>query len=328
MKSNHLENYKISLKNQSIESLFLELGVDWRNMEINKPIDVSGQNYVVSSFDENELKNVYSKILKIVRKDDQKTCKIKTKNNGEFSVAFDHLFYSKIDDDGPFWIEAIALLGQENVMIISNDNTWEKVEVFEGQISPILDIEIENTHCYYSNNLLSHNTMYGSPITTPGGQAIPFHASVRIELSGGSKIEKDDDIIGINVNAKIIKNKVASPHRRAEFCIIYGKGIVEHEQLFDIMREAGTQVLDDGTKVTVEGTSAWKNLKIVDKNGKFLTKNADGEKFYKADFGRLWKDTTLSPFLESALEKIMVRNTNAPEDFSVQEDIVTEEADS
>ena len=79
MKSNHLENYKISLKNQSIESLFLELGVDWRNMEINKPIDVSGQNYVVSSFDENELKNVYSKILKIVRKDDQKTCKIKTK---------------------------------------------------------------------------------------------------------------------------------------------------------------------------------------------------------------------------------------------------------
>lgn len=152
---------------------------------------------------------------------------------------------------------------------------------------------------------------YGSPIVTPGGQAIPFHSSIRIELSGGSKIEKDDRVIGIHVAAKTIKNKVAPPHRRAEFDIIFGRGIMEHEQLFDLMREAGPQTLTDGTVVSVEGTSAWKLLKIVDKSGAHKTEKTEGLKFYKSDFGKLFADPTLGPYLESSLEKVMVIDTNA-----------------
>ena len=76
--------------------------------------------------------------------------------------------------------------------------------------------------------------MFGDPDTTPGGKAIPFHSSVRIKLGAGQPIKnKDGDVIGINVWAKTIKNKVSPPFRKIDFEIHFGVGIKEHEQLFD-----------------------------------------------------------------------------------------------
>ena len=59
--------------------------------------------------------------------------------------------------------------------------------------------------------------MYGDPDTTPGGKAIPFHASTRIKLGAGQQIKDGDDVIGIHVSAKTIKNKVAPPFRKINF---------------------------------------------------------------------------------------------------------------
>lgn len=146
--------------------------------------------------------------------------------------------------------------------------------------------------------------MYGDPTTTPGGKAIPFHSSVRIKLGAGQQItNKDKEVIGIHVRAKTIKNKVAPPFRECNFEIHFGKGIVEHEQVFDELRKHGAAVVE-GKEICVSGTGAWKNLTVID------TKTGEVEvekKFYKAEFGDVWKDPNYTMYIEALLADCMLR---------------------
>ena len=106
--------------------------------------------------------------------------------------------------------------------------------------------------------------MYGDPTTTPGGKAIPFHSSVRIKLGAGQRIEnKNKEVIGIHVSAKTIKNKVAPPFRSVNFEIHFGKGIREHEQVFDVLRKFGPTIAA-GKQIEISGTGSWKTLVVTD----------------------------------------------------------------
>jgi recombination protein RecA len=152
--------------------------------------------------------------------------------------------------------------------------------------------------------------MFGDPTTTPGGKAIPFHSSVRIKLGAGSQIkDKEKEVIGINVSAKTIKNKVSAPFRSCNFEIHFGKGITENEQVFDLLRKNGPAIVNEN-QIEISGAGAWKKLTVVNTStGEVL---AD-KKFYKADFGAIWKDEEYKNYIEDLLESAMIKKMQSPE---------------
>ena len=147
--------------------------------------------------------------------------------------------------------------------------------------------------------------MYGDPDTTPGGKAIPFHSSIRIKLGAGQQIKDGDDVIGINVWAKTVKNKVAPPFRKVNFQIHFGKGIVEHEETFDLLRKHGIVHVEGETNRSyhISGTGGWKNIEIFDENGTII----DSKKFRKTEFNEIMEDEHWGPVVDIVLKDAMIK---------------------
>ena len=111
-----------------------------------------------------------------------------------------------------------------------------------------------NTVVIFINQLREKiGVMYGNPETTPGGRALKYFASVRIDMRRVETLKNGSEMIGNRTRAKVIKNKVAPPFKEAEFDIIYGEGISKVGEIIDL-----------GTK-----------LEIIDKAGAWFTVNGE-----------------------------------------------------
>ena len=138
--------------------------------------------------------------------------------------------------------------------------------------------------------------MFGNPETTPGGKALKFYTSVRLDIRRIAQIKKGEDVVGGRTRVKVVKNKVAAPFKQTEFDIIYGEGISHEGELLALGEKLG--IVDkngasysykdkDGTKMPMgrgyDATRTW--LKENSKVAKEL------EKQIRARFGEIQPTT-------------------------------------
>jgi recombination protein RecA len=128
------------------------------------------------------------------------------------------------------------------------------------------------TICLFINQLREKiGVMFGSPETTPGGRALKFYSSVRLDIRRIESIKDGAEITGNRTRVKVVKNKVAPPFRQAEFDIMYGKGISREGSLLDVGVELGF-VKKSGAWFTYEGEQLGQGRENA-KN--FLSENLD-----------------------------------------------------
>ncbi len=280
-----------------LSTLFKELGYDWEEMEIGEFLDVSQKGYQILGKD-----GQWKNLIQIVRKDDEFAYNIITKENKLEVAKFHKLFVKSISSNIEEFKEVIELITDYSNYLVFEEDNWTNFKVEQtNNIIPIVDIQIDDDHAYYTNNILSHNTFMSDPKTTPGGNAMKFYASVRLRLLGKKMIEIDEQVtkskvsIGAHVTVRTDKCKLGPPKRAIDFQLLFTEGIYEYDEWITYLE----------------------NMEYIQKGGGWYTfqptfplKSYVGQKFQKNSFEETLADEEVLNTIKSLIIKAFIRPTN------------------
>jgi hypothetical protein len=234
-------------------------GIDLMSLPINSEKDVSNFNIEVLSYENN--KNIFKQVNKIFRKEDS-AAYILTSEGLSFIGSGQHRVAAKILDQPSwnYWSFEDLVQAKKSFMVLT-EHGWQRAHLDKTKKKiPIFDIEVQDTHCYFTGGVLSHNSWapHGVvPKTTSGGQALKFAATIRIEVKKKElEMDKDGEAVSQLIRLKTVKNKVAPPFRIREIRIRFGQGIEMDRDWFDYAVTFGVIVRRGGghTFPSVNGT--------------------------------------------------------------------------
>lgn len=257
-----ISNQICPLGQKTIEDMFKAQGVDWRAMPEESSITTDGSLFILSCYPGYTLTEL-KKVTKLVRKKDSPTYRVYLKSNGMSYFAFSgtpaHRVFSSINSGGYMWhsLEDISKALKEGgrASIQYGNGAGERCSfreikslVYVPTLRPILDMEVEGSHAYFANGVLSHNT---------GGKALKFYSSVRIEVRRRDYITEKDETKGILINAKSVKNKTSPPMIRQQLEMYFDKSFnakmewVDFAVDYQVIASAGAGffTLPDGPKI-------------------------------------------------------------------------------
>ena len=110
-------------------------------------------------------------------------------------------------------------------------------------------------HLYINQLRQKIGVVFGNPETTPGGQALKFYASVRLDIRRIGQLKQGDEAVGSRVRVKVVKNKCAPPFRQAEFEVLFGAGINQLGEMIDLgathglLEKSGAWFILDGERI-------------------------------------------------------------------------------
>jgi len=156
-----------------------------------------------------------------------------------------------------------------------------------------------NTICIFINQLREKvGILFGNPETTPGGRALKFYSSVRLDVRRGEQIKVNGDVLGNKTNIKVVKNKVAPPFKTAEVEIMYGEGVSKTGEIIDIAA----------------------NLGIIDKSGAWFSYKGEKIGQGKENVKLLLKNNpSLYAELEKKVRDSLFNNTKAVEEEKIKD---------
>ena len=249
---------------RTIEDMFRQQKIDWRSLPEDSSVLVNGDLFITSCY-ETFKKTELKRVLSLVRKSNSPVYRLYIELNEKSSFAFSgtpqHRVYAKLSYEDRFHFMTLEKMyesytsGRE--IFVQYCDGWEGstckiVKVtnmrYNPTPQPILDMEVDHTHTYYANGVLSHNT---------GGKVLKFYSSVRIETRRRDYITEKNDTKGILINAKTVKNKTAPPMVRQQLEMYFDRSFDASMEWVDFAIEyqviasagAGFFTLPDGTRI-------------------------------------------------------------------------------